>query len=98
MASVSYNARERRLVVESFCWPEDAPGLADAIEAFADPGSGLIVDLTRMPSVPSEVAVAIRDACRGAESLGCRVRVWTDPDTATAAQISSARHDVAASS
>jgi hypothetical protein len=80
MASVSYNARERRLVFESLCWPEDAPGLADAIGAFAEPASTLVVDLTRMPFVPSEVADAIEGACRAAEAAGCRVRVWhADP-------------------
>lgn len=89
MASVSYNARERRLVFESLCWPEDAQGLADAIEAFARPGSALVLDLTRMPNLPAEVAVAIRDACRAAEQIGCRIRIWTDPDTATAERLTS---------
>src|SRR3954454_1574182 len=93
MASVSFNARERRLVVENLCWPEDAPGLAAAIGASADPDNGLVVDLTRMPYVPREVAVAITEARRRAESRGCRVRVWTDPDTSTAATIAAAYAD-----
>lgn len=87
MASVSYSARERRLAFESLCWPQDARGLVDATEAFARPGEALILDLTRMPNLPDAVAVAIRDACRHAEQLGCRIRVWTDPDTPTAARM-----------
>lgn len=87
MASVSYNARERRLVFESLCWPEDARGLADAVSAFARPDSALILDLTRLPYLPAEVAAALRDACRDAERAGCRVSVWTDPATATAASM-----------
>ncbi len=77
MATLSYNARERRLVLDSLCWPEDAPSIADAIAAFAEPASALVVDLTRMPYVPAEVADAIETACTAAEADGCRVRVWT---------------------
>jgi hypothetical protein len=97
MASVSYNARERRLVFESLCWPEDAPGLAAAIDAFAEPSTALVVDLTRMIYVPTEVATAIDAACRRAEAQGCRVHVWTEPGTATARRLPAPR-DVRASS
>jgi hypothetical protein len=93
MASVSYNAREKRLVAEGPCWPEDTHSLVDAIGAFAAPGSGLVVDLTRVPYLPPEVALAIGDACRTAEHTGCRVRVWTDPETSTASRIAAAYTD-----
>jgi hypothetical protein len=83
MVSVSFNARERRLVLDGTCWPTDAEGVADAIRTAADPARGLVLDLTRLTSVPHEVAVATTAACCAAEADGCRVRVWTLPGSAT---------------
>jgi hypothetical protein len=77
MTSVSYNERERRLILEGPCWPGDDQGVGQAIETYADPGRGLIVDLTRLAGIPTEVAGAIAGACQDAEQRGCRVLVWT---------------------
>jgi hypothetical protein len=90
MVSVSYNARERRLVLDGPCWPSDAGGLADAILDVAEPTHGLVLDLTRVTGVPDEVATAITNVCCAAEARGCRIRVWTLPDSATARDLESA--------
>lgn len=76
MSSVSFNARERRLVVEGPCWPGDQVGIAHAIEECAEPTHGLVVDLTRLATVPPEVAAAVEDACRTVERRGTWVRLW----------------------
>lgn len=77
MASVSFNARERRLVLDGPCWPDDAHGLAGAIDAHAEPGRLLVVDLTRLAGVPADVSAAVDGACRSAEDRGCHVHVWS---------------------
>jgi hypothetical protein len=92
MASVSFNARERRLVLEGLCWPTDARGVARAIEGYAEPSHVLVLDLTRLASVPAEVADAIATACAEVEQRHCPVRVWTLPGTPGTQRISS-RHD-----
>ena len=97
MASVSYNARERRLVFESLCWPEDAPGLAEAITDVAARSTALTVDLTRVVLLPPEVATAIGDACRRAESAGCRMQVWAPTHAPTAARIAEAQASTSSS-
>lgn len=76
MASVSYNARERRLVLDGPCWPDDAPGVAEAIDTFAEPDRMLVVDLTRLVDVPAEVSDAVEGARRSAEDRGCHVHLW----------------------
>ncbi|HEU5037454.1 MAG TPA: hypothetical protein VFT70_10645 [Nocardioides sp.] len=83
MVSVSFNARERRLVLDGPCWATDAGGISGALRDAADPARGLVLDLTRMTAVPEEVATAITSACCAAEAEGCRVRVWTLPGSAT---------------
>jgi hypothetical protein len=83
MVAGSFNVRERRLVLDGPCWPGDADGLGDAIREAADPAHGLVLDLTRVASVPREVAVAITKARCAAEADGCRVLVWTLPGSAT---------------
>lgn len=83
MVPVSFNARERRLVLTGHCLPGDAGELGAAIRAAADPARGLVLDLTRVTSVPPEVAVAITAARCAAESEGCRVMVWTLPGSGT---------------
>jgi hypothetical protein len=90
MVSVSYNARERRLVLDGPCRPSDAGGLAGAILDVAEPTRCLVLDLTRVTGVPDEVATAITNVCWAAEARGCRVRVWTLPDSATARDLESA--------
>jgi hypothetical protein len=92
MASVSFNARERRLILEGLCWPSDDRRVAQAIEACAQPSHILVLDLTRLAAVPSEVADAITAACARVEPRSCRVRVWTLPGTPGAQRIS-CRHD-----
>lgn len=77
MASVSYHQRERRLILDGVCWPDDDLGIAEAIRTNASPEGTLTVDLTRMLYLPSGVSEAIARACREAELRGCRVRVWT---------------------
>ena len=83
MVSVSFNARERRLVLDGSCRVTDAEGVADAIRTAADPARGLVLDLTRLTGIPHEVAIATVAACCAAEAEGCRVRVWTLPGSAT---------------
>lgn len=83
MVPVSFNARERRLVLDGPCPPADAAELAVAIRAAADPVRGLVLDLTRVASLPHEVAVAIIAARCAAEADGCRVMVWTLPGSGT---------------
>ncbi len=77
MGSISFISREHRLVVDGPCWPDDAEGIADAIEACAETSSTLTVDLTRTPWLPQEVAARVSAACAAAERDGRRVRVWT---------------------
>jgi hypothetical protein len=100
MVTMSFNARERRLVLDGPCWPGDAGGLAEAIGRAADPLRGLVLDLTRITSVPREVAVAITKAHCAAEADGCRVMVWTLPGSATEADLAAATrgHTLLASS
>jgi len=79
MVAVSFNARERRLVLDGPCWAEDAVGLADAIREAAGTTHALVLDLTRVNTVPPEVAAAITRARCAAEAGGCGVTVWTLP-------------------
>jgi hypothetical protein len=90
MVAVSFNARERRLVLDGPCWPGDAGGLADAIREAADPTRGLVLDLTRVSSVAPEVALAITKARCAVEAEGCRVMVWTLPGSATEVDLAAA--------
>ena len=90
MVSVSFNERERRLVLDGPCWPSDAGGLAGAILDVADPTRGLVLDLTRVTGIPPVVAGAITSACCRAEADGCHIRVWTLPDSATARELACA--------
>ena len=90
MVSVSFNARERRLVLDGTCRPGDAGGVADAIRDAADPTRGLVLDLTRVTSVPAEVALAVTRARCAAEADGCRVTVWTLPGSATELDLAAA--------
>ncbi|GAA1135721.1 hypothetical protein [Nocardioides aquiterrae] len=96
MVSVSFNARERRLVLDGTCWPTDAEGVSDAIRAAADPSRGLVLDLTRLTSLPHEVAAATTAACCAAEADGCRIRVWTLPGSATELALAAASRGEAA--
>ena len=80
MVAVSFNVRERRLVLDGPCWPEDAVGEADAIHEAAGTTQALVLDLTRITGVPPEVAGAITRARCSVEAGGCRVTVWTLPD------------------
>jgi hypothetical protein len=77
MTSATYNARERRLVIDDADAPVDADRVAAAISAFAEPDHLLVVDLTYLPTVPAAITAAVEDACREAERNGCPVRVWT---------------------
>ena len=77
MTTASYNARERRLVLENVDSPHDADRLADAIVAFADPDRMLVLDLTHVASIPAAVTAAVERACQEVEARGCRVHVWS---------------------
>jgi len=77
MTTVSYHARERRLVIADADAPGDADQVAAAIADCAQPDHLLVVDLTYLPSVPAAIAAAVDGACRDAERRGCAVRVWT---------------------
>lgn len=76
MSTATYNARERRLVLENADSPSDPERLAEAISAFADPDHMLVVDLTHVPSVSDAILAAVDGAYREAEQRGCLVRVW----------------------
>ena len=79
MVAVSFNARERRLVLDGPCWPEDAAGLTDAIHEAAGTTHALVLDLTRITGVPPQVAAAITRARCAVEAGGCAVTVWALP-------------------
>jgi hypothetical protein len=79
MVAVSFNERERRLVLDGPCWPGDAEGLADAIHEAAGTTHALVLDLTRVPNLPQEVAAAITRARCAAEAEGCGVTLWALP-------------------
>lgn len=77
MTTVSYNARERRVVIEDDGRPVDADRVASAITACAEPDHLLVVDLTYLHSVPAGISDAVETACRELQAEGCPVRVWT---------------------
>ncbi|MBA2953252.1 hypothetical protein GON03_02930 [Nocardioides sp. MAH-18] len=77
MTTVSYNARERRVVIDDDGWPVDADRVASAITACGEPDHLLVVDLTYLPSVPAAISDAVDAACRELQAGGCPVRVWT---------------------
>lgn len=79
MVAVSFNARERRLVLDGPCWAEDAPGLGDAIHEAAGTTHALVLDLTRVTGLHPQVAAAITRARCSVEADGCRVTVWALP-------------------
>ena len=79
MVAVWFNARPRRLGLAGPCWPEDAAGLDDAIHEAAGTTHALVLDLTRVTSVPPQVAAAITRARCAVEAGGCRVTVWALP-------------------
>jgi hypothetical protein len=79
MVAVSFNERERRLVLDGPCWPGDADGLSSAIHEAAGRTHALVLDLTRVTGVPPEVAAAITRARCAAEADGCGVTLWTLP-------------------
>jgi hypothetical protein len=90
---MSYNERERRLILEEPYWPDsDQSGVVQAIEAHADPERGLIVDLTRLPAISTGVAAAIACACQNVDRRGCRVRIWTRWEPATRSEASRVRN------
>ena len=91
MVAVSFNARERRLVLDGPCWAEDAPGLADAIHEAAGTAHALVLDLTRVTGLPPEVAAAITRARCAVETQGCRVTVWALPGGAVERDLAGAR-------
>jgi hypothetical protein len=95
MVAVSFNERERRLVLDGPCWPGDAPDLAEAIHEASGTTHALVLDLTRINTLPHEVAAAItRERC-AAEASGCCVTVWTLPGGPAERQLSNAmRGDV----
>ncbi len=82
MVAVSFNARERRVVLDGPCWPEDAGGVAEVIHEAAGTTQALVLDLTRVAGLPVEVATAITRARCAVEANGCRVTVWTLPASA----------------
>ena len=77
MTTVSYNARERRVVIEDDGSAVDADRVASAITACGEPDHLLVVDLTYLPSVPVALGEAVDVACRELQAGGCPVRVWT---------------------
>ena len=77
MTTVSYNARERRVVIEDDGAPVDADRVASAITACGEPDHLLVVDLTYLTSVPAAISDAVDVACRELQACGCPVRVWT---------------------
>ena len=87
MVSMSYNDRERRLVLEGPCWPGDGPRVVRAIREHAEEGRSLVLDLTRLSSVPDDVAAAVSQGCRSAELAGGWVSVWTPPGSTTAGRL-----------
>ncbi|WP_459971810.1 hypothetical protein [Nocardioides pyridinolyticus] len=76
---MSFNVRERRLVLDGPCWAEDALGLADAIHEAAGQTHALVLDLTRVNGLPREAAAAITRARCAVEARGCGVTVWALP-------------------
>ncbi|MGY2700576.1 hypothetical protein [Nocardioides sp. HB32] len=90
MVAVSFNARERRLVVDGPCWATDAGAVADAIRSSAEPMRGLVIDLTRLAGLPDEVAAAVHRARCAAEAAGCGITVWTLPGSATESDLGAA--------
>ena len=76
MSTATYNARERRLVLEHADSPTDAAQFAEAVARYADPEHMLVVDLTPVPPLPATMLAEVDGACRAAEQRGCRVHVW----------------------
>lgn len=70
MSTLSYEPGHRRLRVTGACGREDADRLREAVSAYARQGETLIVDLTGVTDVASDVGRALLDARR---SAACRV-------------------------
>jgi hypothetical protein len=79
MVSVTYNTRERRLVLDGACGPDDDRRVALAIREHAEPGRSLVLDLTRLGHVPAEVDAAITDVRRSVARDGSWISVWALP-------------------
>jgi anti-anti-sigma regulatory factor len=71
MSTLSYEAQHRRLRVAGACRSADAPRIREAVLTFASPGGTLIVDLTAVTEVTSEVG----DALLAAQEAAGRCRV-----------------------
>jgi hypothetical protein len=71
MDTLSYEAQQRRLRVVGSCGNDDAPRIHDAVLSLARRGGTLIVDLTAVTEVTSEVGRALLTAQEAADR--CRV-------------------------
>ncbi|GAA4753610.1 hypothetical protein GCM10023350_43610 [Nocardioides endophyticus] len=71
MSTLSYEAQHRRLRVTGSCGDDDATRLRDAVLTYARKGDILIVDLTAVTDVTSEVGRALLSAQEAADR--CRV-------------------------
>lgn len=71
MSTLSYEAEHRRLRVVGSCRDEDATRIHEAVLTFARPGGTLIVDLTGVTEVSSEVGRTLLAAQEAADR--CRV-------------------------
>jgi hypothetical protein len=91
MVAITFNARERRLVLAGSCSPGDGPAVERAVGEHVEAGRSLVLDLTRLADLPLEVASGVEEARRAAERDGCWISVWTIPGTAAAEMISAAR-------
>lgn len=91
MVAVTFNARERRLVLDGSCSRGDGREVERAVREHAEAGRALVLDLTRLTDLPVEVATGIEEARRAVELDGCWISVWTIPGTATAEVLSAAR-------
>jgi hypothetical protein len=71
MSTLSYEAEHRRLRVVGACGSDDASRIRDAVLTHARDGESLIVDLTAVTEVSSDVGPALLAAQRAADR--CRV-------------------------
>jgi len=73
MADISFLAGGGRLVVAGECLTSDRDAIVEAIEIFAGLVDALVLDFTRVTTLPLEVGVSVIEACRAAESVGHQV-------------------------
>lgn len=79
MSTFSYEAQHRRLRVSGACGNDDAPRIREAVLTLAREGESLIVDLTGVTEVTSEVGHALLAAQDAADS--CRVTLVRKRDS-----------------